>query len=160
MNEQALNSLVAKGLGALHAGGQAAQRAQDAIRESASHPELKSALEEGQQVAETWRRRVDEARTALSASGEGPDDNPVIEAHFEEAKRIREQAPDDASRDLGIVAAGQQALHYWIASFGTMGTYLKALGKEDLAASMSECVDEARRADEGHTAIAGKLLDS
>ena len=160
MNQQALNSLVAKGLGALHAGGRVAQEAQDAIHESASHPELRSALEKGQQVSETWRRRVDDARSALSADGEGPDDNPVLEAHFEEARRIRDQAPDDASRDLGIVAAGQQALHYWIASFGSMGAYLKELGKENLAQDMHDSVEEARRADEEHTAIAANIMGS
>ena len=160
MNEQALSTLVSKGLDALHAGGQAAQRAQDSIHGDASHPDLKAALEEGQRTSETWRRRVDDARSALSSDAAGPGDNPVIEAHFEEAKRIRDQAPDDASRDLGIVAAGQQALHYWIASFGTMGAYLKAMDREDLAASMHESVEEARRADEAHTELAGKILGS
>ena len=63
-----------------------------------------------------------------------------------------------ASRDLGIVAAGQLALHYWIAAFGTLASYAKQLGMEQAARDLHQCVEEAKAADEQHTALAEKLL--
>ncbi len=81
-----------------------------------------------------------------------------MEAHYEVSRRIRQQAPDDVSRDLGIVANGQMALHYWIAAFGTMASYTRHLGMDGVAGDMKSCADEAKQADEAHTALAGQLL--
>ena len=89
---------------------------------------------------------------------DGPDGNPVLEAQHEVATRIRDAAEDNTVRDLGIVAAGQQALHYWIASFGTMAAYAKAVDMVDVASQMGGCLADAKRADDAHTELATKLL--
>ena len=82
----------------------------------------------------------------------------MLEAHYEVSRRIREAAPDDASRDLGIIASGQLALHYWIASFGTMANYCRQTGMDDAARDMKACADEAKQADEKHSQLAEQLL--
>lgn len=64
------------------------------------------------------------------------------------------------SRGLGIAAAGQPALHYWIASFGTLGNYASKLGLSRTAQSMRLSLEEARQADERHTAPAETMLDT
>ena len=72
--------------------------------------------------------------------------------------QIHQQAPDATSRNLGIIAAGQLALHYWIASFGTMASYLGALGMDDAASAVKASADEAKTANQQHTELAAKLL--
>jgi ferritin-like metal-binding protein YciE len=94
------------------------------------------------------------------AGVEGEGENPIVEAHYEVARKNRREAPDDATRDLGIVASGQLALHYWIAAFGTLGSYLKEMGMTDAAESMGRSVDEARQADEEHTRIAKQIMSA
>ena len=81
-----------------------------------------------------------------------------MKALYEVGDRIRKSASDDYSRDLGIIAAGQMALHYWIAAFGTMANYTGQLGMNDVAQDMKACVNEAKQADEAHTAIAEQIL--
>ncbi|RYF21147.1 MAG: DUF892 family protein, partial [Oxalobacteraceae bacterium] len=49
-------------------------------------------------------------------------------------------------------------LHYWIAAFGTMASYTKKLGLDDVARDMKQSADEAKQADEAHTGIAEQLL--
>ena len=87
-------------------------------------------------------------------------DNPVLEAHFEVSKRIRNHAKSDYARDLGIIAAGQLALHYWIASFGTMHAYAKRAGLSQAAQDMEACVNEAKQADEQHTNLAIHIMET
>jgi len=157
MADDSLKQLVAQGLAALKAGSRIAQDATQEIQDSATSPDLKQALEQGTQTSREWNQRIDRAMQEVGGSG-GPEENPILDAHFEVSRKIREQATDDMSRDLGIVAAGQLALHYWIASFGTLANYAKQLGMERIAQEFHQSVDEAKQADDQHTALAEQLL--
>lgn len=157
MPDDNLKTLVSQGLAAMKAGSDIAAKATDEISGDASHPQLKAALEQGNQTAQQWADRIDRALEQTGGAEQGGD-NPVLEAHFEVSRRIRQQAADATSRDLGIVAAGQLALHYWIAAFGTMASYTGQLGLDDVARDMKASADEAKQADEQHTALAEELL--
>jgi ferritin-like metal-binding protein YciE len=157
MADENLRQLVAQGLAALRAGSQVAQDATQEIQDSASHPDLKQALEQGTQTSQEWNQRIDRALQEVGGPA-GPEDNPILQAHFEVSRRIRGEAPDAQSRDLGIIAAGQLALHYWIASFGTLASYAKQLGMQDTARDLHQCVEEAKQADDQHTALAERML--
>jgi ferritin-like metal-binding protein YciE len=151
-----LKTLVSQGLAAMKAGSDVAAKATDEISNDASHPQLKSALEEGNRTSQQWAQRIE--RALQQAGGGEQQDNPVLEAHYEVSRRIRQNATDETSRDLGIIASGQLALHYWIASFGTMANYTKQLGMTDVAAELKSSADEAKRADEQYTQLAEQLL--
>lgn len=158
MDDDNLKQIVAQGLSAMKAGSDVAARATDEISNDVTHPELKAALEDGNRTSQQWAERIDRA---VQQAGDGQQgDNPVLEAHYEVSRRIRGQAPDDTSRDLGIIANGQLALHYWIASFGTMANYLNKLGMSDAGREMKQSADEAKQADEKHTRLAEQLLQS
>ena len=156
MNDDNLKTLVSQGLSAMQAGSQVAAKATDEISADASNPKLKSQLDQGNQTSKRWGEMID--RAVQQAGGGGQQENRVLEAHFEVSRRIRQQAPDPTSRDLGIIAAGQMALHYWIASFGTMASYTKQLGMDDVARDMKSAADEAKQADEQQTTLAEQLL--
>ncbi len=156
MSNDSLKQLVMQGLSAMKAGSEVAARATDEISNDASHPALKQALEQGNRTSKQWAERID--RAVEQAGSRAQQDNPIMQAHYEVSRRIRQQAPAATSRDLGIVAGGQLALHYWIAAFGTMASYTKQLGMDDVARDMTSCVDEAKQADDKHTEIASQLL--
>ena len=156
MENQEIKTLVAHGLQALKAGGEVAKQATAELQGDVSHPDLKAALEQGNKTSEQWARRIEKA---LQETGGAEDNgNPILEAHYEVSQKIRQQAPDALSRDLGIIAAGQLALHYWIASFGTLGTYASKLELNETAENMRKCLEEAKQADQQHTALAEKML--
>lgn len=158
MADEQLKHLVSQGLEAMHAGGEVAKQATQETQDDATHPELKQALEQGTQTAAKWQQRIEQALQQVGGGGDGPGDNPVMNAHYEVSKRIRAEASDPTTRDLGIVAAGQLALHYWIAAFGTMANYTNKLGLSEAARAMKMCDEEAKQADEAHTQLAEKLL--
>lgn len=157
MTNDNLQTLVTQGLSAMKAGSDVAAKATDEISNDASHPDLKSMLEQGNRTSQQWADRIAKA-TQQAGDGE-QQDNPILEAHYEVSRRIRQEASDEQSRDLGIIASGQLALHYWIAAFGTMANYASHLGLEDVARDMKISADEAKQADEKHTQLAEQLLN-
>ena len=156
MDTQALKQLTAQGLGALKSGGEIGARAADEIENDATNPDLKATLKQGSQTAAQWATRIDQA---LQEAGSGQtQDNPILQAHYEVANRIRAQAPEASSRDLGIIAASQLALHYWIASFGTLRAYAKRAGLPQTEQAMEQSLAEAKQADEQMTDLAIKMM--
>jgi len=140
----------------MKAGSKVAAKATDDILDDATDSELKAKLEQGNQQSKQWASRIDQAWE--EAGGKGDEENPILEAHYEVSKKIRGEAKDDYSRDLGIIAAGQLALHYWIAAFGTMANYTKQAGLSQATQAMQTCLSEAKQADEQHTQIADRIL--
>ena len=158
MADEQLKQLVVQGLAALKSGSQVAAGATDEIENDASDEGLKAALRQGNDVSKQWSERIDRA---LQEAGEAQSqDNPILQAHYEVSKRIRGEAQDAQSRDLGIIAAGQLALHYWIAAFGTLRTYAAKLGMTQTEQDFQKCVDEAKQADEQHTELAAKIMQT
>ena len=160
MDEQ-LKALVAQGLQARKAGSEIAAHAIAEIEQDARHPDLKAALQRGSETAKQWQQRIEAALTETGdGARSGEDGNAIIAAHYEVSKKICANAKDDRSRDLGIIAAGQLALHYWIGSFGTQHSYAEAAGLTQGAAAMRQCAEEAKMADEQHTELARKILQA
>lgn len=157
MNNEALKTLVAQGLAAMKAGGKTAAAATSEIQNDARNADLKSALETGSRVSKQWAERIDQALRE-AGGGDGEQKNPVVKALYEVSRMIRQQAPDDMSRDLGIIANGQLALHYWIAAFGTMRAYASKLGMDRTASAMESCLKEAKEADEQHNGLAQRIM--
>lgn len=155
-NDQ-IKTLVRQGLEALHAGSGVAAQATSEIQNDARDPELKSLLQTGERASQQWAQRIE--RALSEAGGQpGSKDNPVLQAHYEVSRRIRREAPDDMARDLGIIASGQLALHYWIASFGTLRTYAAQAGLGQAERDMQACLDEAKEADLKHTDAAERIM--
>ena len=157
MSDDNLRILVAQGLKTMQAGSAVAAAATQEIRDDVSSPELREALEKGSKQAQTWSDRIDRA---LAEIGGAPEEhgNPVLEAHYDASRQIRRKAPDDHTRDLGIIAGGQEALHYWIAGFGTIRNYAQKLGLDQIAADFRQSAEEAKQADQEHTGLAERLL--
>ena len=156
MNSTALKELIKNGLAAQQAGSKVAAKATDDIQDDATNTELKSLLEQGNATAKQWQQRIEQA--IAEAGGVDEQDNDILEAHYKVSKEIRSEAETDAVRDLGIIASGQLALHYWIASFGTVASYAEAAGLAQTAQQLHRSVDEAKQADEQHTALAKRML--
>lgn len=156
MNSEALKKLIKNGLAAQQAGSKVAAKATDDIQDDVTDEELKAQLQQGNDTAKQWQQRIERAIEEVGGVDSG--DNEILEAHYEVSKKIRAEADTDQVRDLGIIAAGQLALHYWIASFGTVASYAKAVGLTQTAQELHASVEEAKQADEQHTALAKRLL--
>ncbi|RYY05758.1 MAG: DUF892 family protein [Sphingobacteriaceae bacterium] len=156
MENQNLKDLIKQGFAAMKAGSKVAEQATADIQNSAKNEELKSALKEGNEQSKVWAQRID--RGLEEAGGNADQENEILKAHYEVSKKIRNEAKDDDSRDLGIITSGQLAIHYWIAAFGIQVSYAEAAGLTQAQQEMQACLDEAKKADEKHTQIAKSIL--
>jgi ferritin-like metal-binding protein YciE len=59
-----------------------------------------------------------------------------------------------ATRDVGLILAGQKAEHYEIATYGGLAQLAKTLGHNDVAKVLETTLNEEKEADESLTAIA------
>ena len=160
MVDQDVKALMAQGLQAFMAGGEVAQAAISEIHDDAGDPELLADLQASNKQSEQWAQRVQRAieEVGFTEAPSEETDNLIVEAHFETSRRLRLAAPDDLSRDLGIIAMHQVALHYWIAAFGTLLTSAPSVGFSQTVQEMQACLDEAKESDRRSTEIARKLL--
>lgn len=156
MNTDDLKQLIKDGLAAQQAGSKVAAAATDEIQNDAKHPALKEALQQGNETSKQWTKRIEQA--IAEVGGVGEQKNEILEAHYQVSKEIRGNASTDEVRDLGIIASGQLALHYWIASFGTVASYAASAGLTQTEQELKACVQEAKQADDKHTDIAQQIL--
>ncbi len=157
MADDQLKILITQGLQALRSGAEVAARATSEIQNDASHPQLREALKSGEQHSQQWMQRIE---SALQEAGgqSGGQSNPIMESIHQVSAKIRQQAPDPTTRDLGIIASGQIALHYWIAGFGTLRAYAAQCGMTQTEQSMRQCLNEAKQADEQQTDLAQQIM--
>lgn len=155
-NEQSLKQLIKDGLAAMKTGSEMAAKATDAINNAAKDQKLKEALKKGNETSKKWSERIEKGLQEVGTGGQK--DNPIIEGIGKVNQNILSSAPDDYSRDLGIIAGGQLAIHYWIAAFGTMASYTGQAGMNETQKAMKTCADEAKEADEEHTKIAKEIM--
>ncbi|RZJ81772.1 MAG: DUF892 family protein [Chryseobacterium sp.] len=157
-NEESLKELIRQGFAAMKAGSHVAKTTTDATADVATNPKLKQALEDNEQQSKEWAKRIDRG---LEEAGGAPEQrNLILEAAGETGKKTNEQMPDDFSRDLGLIAIGQLALHYWISAFGTMVSYTTQAGLEQASKEMQTCLTEAKKSDERYTEIAKAILSA
>ena len=155
--KQDVTTMLRDAIMALQAASAAGRSATSKIEEEAHHPELKEALQQGSRYSETWRERLSQIADQVGGSAVAGEGNPVIDAIQQVGGKIIKTTNDPVARDLGIIASGQLALHYYIAAFGTTAAYAKLLGKQEVAQTIHECLQEAKRGDERYTELAAKL---
>lgn len=154
-NEQ-LQQLIKNGLTAMKTGSEIAAKATDSIMNAASNPSLKAALDASSDTAKKWAERI---QRAVQEAGEGEQHgNPIIEGIGKVSREILQTGSEGYSRDLGIIATGQLALHYWIASFGTTKSYAGEAKLDQVEKEMQACVEEAKQEDEKYTQIAKEIM--
>ena len=72
---------------------------------------------------------------------------------------IEETKAGTATRDVGLIFAGQKAEHYEIATYGGLVQLAKTLGYEECADILLKTLNEEKKADEGLTDIAENSIN-
>jgi len=123
------------------------------LARAASHPDLKSALEN--HLAET-ENQVSRIEQVFDLVGEKAETKTCagMAGIIEEGSGILDEDVDPTVLDALIIASAQRAEHYEIAAYGTVATWADSLGLTDAAELLRETLDEEKDADETLTGIA------
>jgi ferritin-like metal-binding protein YciE len=158
MSSDAMKTVYVQGLQAIYTASQQGRDTAAATLQAATAPELKQQLEAGTQVANQHAQRIEELFRLIGTEPSGTQ-NEIMQGIQTANTRIMGAARDGATRDAGIIASGQIALHYQIAAYGTLAAHAKALGLQDAAATLHGMVDECRQADQRYTQLAEQLIN-
>jgi ferritin-like metal-binding protein YciE len=84
----------------------------------------------------------------------------AIKGIIKEADSIIDETESDTlTRDAALILAAQKAEHYEIATYGTLATFARTLGENQVADLLYETLEEEKDADEHLTEIAESFVN-
>ena len=115
------------------------------MKANASSSKLVKAIEEHYSETETHIKRLEDAFKAMGEKAEGEKCD-AMAGLLKEAESILEETKDGAVRDAGIILASQKIEHYEISSYGTLATFAKHLGEEEVEKLLRDTLNEEKAA--------------
>jgi ferritin-like metal-binding protein YciE len=125
----------------------------------AQSQDLKMAFETHLQETEGQVERLVQVFEILGKPARGKT-CPAIDGIVEEGQEILEEFKDSPALDAGLLAAAQAVEHYEIARYGTLRTWARELGKEDVVRLLEETLAEEEKTDELLTQLADSKVNS
>ena len=119
----------------------------------AHREELRMAFEQHHQETLTQIERLEQAFEILDLKAKG------VRCHgmagiIEEGSEMLGEKGDEAVLDACLIAAAQKVEHYEIASYGTLVTYARDLGLDQVAQLLQQTLDEEKQTDQRLTQLA------
>ena len=124
------------------------------MMEAATSEELIGAFEDHLAVTEEQITRLEKVFESIGEKAKGKKCE-AIEGLIKEGESIIEDTDDGtATRDVGLIMAGQKVEHYEIATYGGLVQLALTLGHEEAAQLLQTTLDEEKETDELLTGIA------
>lgn len=124
------------------------------MAKAATSAELIGAFEDHLEVTRQQVSRLEEVFEAIGEKAKGKKCE-AIEGLIKEGESIIEDTDEGtATRDVGLIMAGQKVEHYEIATYGGLVQLAQTLGMEEAAQLLQETLDEEKETDELLTDIA------
>ena len=124
------------------------------MRKAATSTELANAFEQHLAVTENHVGRLEQTFGMLDMTPRAKKCD-AMEGLVKEAQSIIEDTDDGtATRDVGLIMAGQKVEHYEIATYGSLVQLAKTMGRDDIANLLHQTLDEEKQADQTLTDLA------
>jgi ferritin-like metal-binding protein YciE len=120
---------------------------------AASSSELKQALEKHMRETEAQITRLDKVFEMLDEKATG-EKCKAMEGIIRESDDMISQKADKSVMDAALISMAQRVEHYEIAGYGTVCTYAKQLGMQEVLDQLQMILGEEKKADETLTYIA------
>jgi len=126
--------------------------------ESASSRELRSALEEHLQQTRTHVTRL---QRVFSAIGMEPDTktNEIFDKMASAVKDSKSNIDASPLRDAALIVNGNLVEHYEIATYGSLASFARSLGLNEVVALLQETLNEEKKADAKLTQIGEEIMN-
>lgn len=126
------------------------------LAKAAESEELASAFEFHLEETQTHVERLERALETLGETVRAKACD-GMKGIVEEGGELIKEYDAGALRDAMLIEAAQKAEHYEIATYGTVVTWAKNLGLQEIAGPLIETLKEEKAADEKLTQIAGTI---
>ena len=119
----------------------------------ASDPQLKQGFQIHLRETENHVKRLEQAFDILGKKAQGAD-CPAIDGILKEANEVAGEVEKKSVLDAALIAAAQAVEHYEMTRYGTLISWAKQLGRNDVATLLNQTLDEERATDKKLTAMA------
>ncbi|MBX9851442.1 MAG: ferritin-like domain-containing protein [Cytophagaceae bacterium] len=121
-------------------------------------PQLKKSMEMHLEETVNQKARLEKVCELLEISPKGKK-CAAMEGLIKEAEELMDEVKDKDVLEAGLIAAAQKVEHYEIASYGTVCTYAKMLGKNQVAKLLHQTLEEEKAADLKLTEVAEGMVN-
>ena len=130
----------------------------DKMAQASTDPEVKDFFQKSSTQGQKYADRLE---TAFGKIGAKPDTNKnhVAVAMIDEVENMISNTDATPVRDAALITAANQQQLYRVASYGSLRSYAKLIGKEDAVADLQQNLDECKAGDEKITAIGVKNVN-
>jgi ferritin-like metal-binding protein YciE len=124
------------------------------LRDQATTPGLKMAIQEHLIQTETHVQRLEQAFNLLGENASGEKCEAMAGLLKETDAILAQTSAGTMTRDAAIIFAAQKVEHYEIATYGGLLEFARTLGLKQVAGLLHATLDEEKQADQGLTLIA------
>lgn len=127
--------------------------------ESASSPELRSGLQSHLSETQNHVVRLERVFASLGIEPETKT-NEILDKMTSAAKDSTSNIEKSPLRDAALIANGNAVEHYEIALYGTLISFAKALGLQNVLGPLQETLEEEKKADAKLTHLAETITNT
>lgn len=124
------------------------------MQKAATSQELKQAFAGHLETTKGHVTRLEQVFEMLGKKAQAKKCDAMEGITKEGASIIEDTKAGTATRDVGLILAGQKVEHYEISTYGGLAQLARTLGKEDVANILAETLAEEKEADELLTSVA------
>ena len=156
MESISTSRLFRTGLQLLYAAHRQGGRQTAANLETATSPKLRRALKAGIAVDARQQKRLEEVFKIVGLTSD-EQHSEAMQGISDENNALAAEAGSAPERDLIFISYGQVAAHYYLAQYGTMRAYSKALGHRKAAGLLDKTLKEISKVDTLFTGLAERV---
>ena len=131
----------------------------ETLEEKATTQNLKNAFAEHRDVTLGHVSRLEQVFSIMGEEAKTRKCEAIKGIIKEADNIIGETETDTLTRDAALILAAQKAEHYEIATYGTLATFARTLGENQVASLLHETLEEEKEADEMLTSIAESFVN-
>lgn len=123
------------------------------MAQAASDSEVKEMFQKSVTQGEKYAERLQQAFSKIGAKSD-TNDNHIATAMIKEVENMVSNTEASPVRDAALIVAFNQQQAYRVASYGSLTSYAKVLGKQNAVSDLNQSLQEAKAGDEKLTNIA------
>ncbi len=124
------------------------------VAEKVSAPDLKSAINQHLEQTRTHVARLDQIFDQISGVDREDKKCKGMEGIIKENEELLKKDAEPEVRDAGAISGAQRVEHYEIAAYGTVRTFARMMGHNDMVSLLQQTLDEEGQTDQKLTQLA------
>ncbi len=133
-------------------------KAAPTMAEAASDPDLKELFQKTATKSKEYGQKVEQVFGKVGKEVQR-NDNHIAQAMITEVQEMIKNTQQGPVRDAALIVAANQQQLYRVASYGSLETYAKVIGKQDAAPGLTENLEDSKGGDKKFTELAESKIN-